>query len=173
MGKKKLTADEIIQIVEDKGISVDSFGYGDFYSYIPEDFVGSEELEAMIKLKDDAWDLVQNHPVYNQNYQVREANVEFQELYNKYFEIPSYQKRREGEWLVSIGLGKIEEVEQYGGEGQGETWYSVKHFVDHDVYIQTDGFYSSYNGTDFYEGYGEEVVPEERMVTVYVSKKVD
>lgn len=74
----------------------------------------------MIKLKDDAWDLVQNHPVYNQSYQVKEANAEFQELYNKYIEMPPYQKRREEEWLVSIGLGKIEEVEQYGGEGQGK-----------------------------------------------------
>lgn len=67
-----------------------------------------------------------------------------------------------------LGLGKIEEVDSYGGEGQGEKWYSVKYFVDHDVYIRVDGFYSSYNGTDF-EGWGEckEVRPQTKQITVY------
>jgi hypothetical protein len=64
-------------------------------------------------------------------------------------------------------IGEWEEIEQYGGEGQGETWYSVKFFKDHDVYIRTDGFYSSYNGTDFEEGFGEEVKPKLKTITVY------
>ncbi len=52
-------------------------------------------------------------------------------------------------------------------EGQGDTCYTVKHFVDHDVYIRTDGFYSSYNGTDFDYGFGKEVKPKEKVITVY------
>ena len=64
-------------------------------------------------------------------------------------------------------IGEWEEIEQYGGEGQGETWYSIKFFKDHDVYIRTDGFYSSYNGTDFEEGFGEEVKPKLKTITVY------
>lgn len=64
-------------------------------------------------------------------------------------------------------VGTWEEIEQVGGEGEGETWYSVKYFKDHDVYIRTDGFYSSYNGTDFDEGYGYEVKLVERTVTFY------
>lgn len=69
--------------------------------------------------------------------------------------------------LQKLGLGEVEEVDHYGGEGQGDTWYSVKHFKDHDVYIRIDGYYSSYNGTDFYEGYGREVRPKEKVITVF------
>lgn len=64
-------------------------------------------------------------------------------------------------------VGEWDEIEQYGGEGQGDNWYSVKHFKDHDVYIRTDGFYSSYNGTDFDYGYGDEVRPTLKTITVY------
>lgn len=66
-----------------------------------------------------------------------------------------------------LGLGEIEEVDNYGGEGQGDTWYTVRYFKDHDVYIKTNGFYSSYNGTDFDYGFGEEVKPVEKTITVY------
>ena len=76
-------------------------------------------------------------------------------------------KEREIECLKQLGLGEIKEIEQLGGEGQGDTWYTVKHFVDHGVYIKTNGFYSSYNGTDFDYGFGEEVKPVEKTITVF------
>jgi len=68
-----------------------------------------------------------------------------------------------------LGLGEIKEVEQVGGEDEGSTWYSVKHFVDHDVYVRVDGYYSSYNGTDFYDGWNccSEVKPIQKTITVY------
>jgi len=65
------------------------------------------------------------------------------------------------------GLGLWEEVDQYGGEGQGDDWYSVKYFEDHDVYIKTTGYYTSYEGAEFENGYGEEVRPKKVMITVY------
>lgn len=46
-------------------------------------------------------------------------------------------------------LGKIEEVEYFGGEGMGDSVYIVNHFVDHDIYIRVDGYYSSYEGSDW------------------------
>lgn len=64
-------------------------------------------------------------------------------------------------------LGGWEEVDHKGGEGQGDEWYSVKYFPAHDVYIRTDGWYTSYHGTDFEDGYGYEVKPEEKVITVY------
>ena len=67
-------------------------------------------------------------------------------------------------------IGPWKEVYRQGGEGKGEDWQSVKHFPDHNVYIKTSGFYSSYNGTDFYGGIAdcsEEVKPVDRMVTFY------
>ena len=81
--------------------------------------------------------------------------------------MPSYWDKKEELGLKKLGLGKIVEVDSYGGEGQGETWYSVKHFVDHDVYIRIDGVYSSYEGVEFHDGYGKEVFPQQRTITVY------
>lgn len=66
-----------------------------------------------------------------------------------------------------LGLGGIVEIQQYGGEGKGESWYSVKHFIDHNIYIRTDGYYTSYSGTEFYDGYGREVFPVSKTITVY------
>ncbi len=66
-----------------------------------------------------------------------------------------------------LGLGEIEEIAQKGGEGEGSEWYSVKYFKDHDVYIKIEGYYTSYHGTDFDGGYGDEVKPQEKTITVY------
>ena len=88
------------------------------------------------------------------------AEVEKQNISVEEFGFCDFENPLEnvGEWV---------EVKQRGGEGEGETWYSVKLFKEHDVYIRTDGFYSSYNGTDFEDGYGEEVRPAEKTITVY------
>ena len=67
-----------------------------------------------------------------------------------------------------LGLGESEEVDQYGGEGEGDRWWSIKHFKDHDVYIKIRGFYASHIGTDFYSWNDvTEVKPTEKTVTVY------
>ena len=67
------------------------------------------------------------------------------------------------------GIGECVEVDQYGGEDQGSTWYSVKYFPDHDIYIRVDGYYSSYEGVDFFDGWEscKEVRPKEKVITVY------
>lgn len=66
-------------------------------------------------------------------------------------------------------IGKWNEVEQHGGEGEGEDWYSVKYFPEHDIYIKVSGFYQSYSGTDFgdFDDACKEVKPIERKVTFY------
>ncbi len=66
-----------------------------------------------------------------------------------------------------LELGEVKVVDQYGGPDKGSTWYKVQYFVEHDVYIRTDGWYSSYDGTYFDEGYGSVVKPVEKMVTFY------
>lgn len=68
--------------------------------------------------------------------------------------------------LDKLGLGKIKEIEQKGGEDQGSEWHIVLYFVDHDVYIKVNGYYSSYDGVDF-DDYGKEVRPKEKTITVY------
>lgn len=101
--QNKLTVPQILEIIEEEGISVSNFARGDFM------------------LSDEA-------------------------------------KAKVGEW---------EEVDSYGGIDQGSTWYSVKYFKAHDVYIRTDGYYQSHYGTDFDYGYGEQVLPKQKTITVY------
>lgn len=72
-----------------------------------------------------------------------------------------------GEFDSPDGVGDWEEVDQVGGEGEGDHWHSVKYFKDHNVYIKTTGYYSSYSGADFYDGYGKEVSPKEETIIVY------
>ena len=64
-------------------------------------------------------------------------------------------------------FGEFEEIEHEGGEGEGEKYHIVWYFKDHDLYIRLDGYYTSYNGTDFddYEFY--EVRPKQVTITVY------
>jgi hypothetical protein len=67
------------------------------------------------------------------------------------------------------GLGAFKEIEQKGGEDQGETWYSVKHFPEQNVYVRIAGYYASYDGTSFedWEDCVKVVRPVEKTVTVY------
>lgn len=68
-----------------------------------------------------------------------------------------------------LDLGKVVEVEQEGGEGEGSNWYSVQHFVEHDIYIKVSGYYQSYNGTDFddWDSACRQVRPKEKTITIY------
>jgi len=70
-----------------------------------------------------------------------------------------------------LGLGESEEIDSYGGEDQGSTWYSVRYFKEHDVYIRVDAYYSSYGGPDFYNSEYEEVFPTQVTKTEYLPKK--
>lgn len=77
--------------------------------------------------------------------------------------------RRQENYFKHIGLGEMNVVASYGGEGKGEDWWKVFHFVDHDVYIRIDGYYQSYDGVNFYDGWDccKEVKPVEKTITVY------
>lgn len=56
-------------------------------------------------------------------------------------------------------------VHHYGGEGQGEDYYTIWHFPNPDVYIKFYGWYASHSGSE-YEGM-EHVEPKQVMVTQY------
>ena len=59
----------------------------------------------------------------------------------------------------------IRSEDGYGGEGQGENYYTVYYFPALDIYVKFYGWYQSYNGAE-YLGF-ELVEPIERMVTFY------
>ena len=70
--------------------------------------------------------------------------------------------------MQDLGL-QWEQVDQYGGEGKGDTWYSIKYFPEYDIYIRVDGWYQSYNGTEFHDGWDscKEVRPQQKTIIVY------
>lgn len=98
-------------------------------------------------------------------------NIEVPEEFMPVADDRDWQALRERtvEYAASLGYGRVEQVDSYGGEGQGETWYSIWHFQDHGIYIQVDGYYQSYHGTEFYDGWDscKQVEPKQRTVTVY------
>ena len=69
--------------------------------------------------------------------------------------------------IIENGIGEWDEVAQKGGEGEGDEWFSIKYFKYHDVYIKTEGWHSSYDGVEFSNGYGEEVKPVSKVITVF------
>ena len=62
-------------------------------------------------------------------------------------------------------------VDNYGGEGMGEEYWSVYSFNNDDelVYVKFDGYYASYNGADFSSWFF--VDPKEVVVTQWFSQE--
>jgi hypothetical protein len=152
---KKLTAEEILKIVKDN-YSEESFAFEEWSKIeleLPED-LGKEE--------DRLRDLY-----FQENFSEIPRSEWEDDKVEVYYNMPSKFSVMKAYILNHLGLGKVVEVAQYGGEGQGDDWWSVKHFVDHDVYIKIEGDYTSYHGTEFYGGYGYEVKPVEKVVTVF------
>ena len=167
-----MNAQEITAKIEELGFSVSEFGYNDMS--VPEGFEFTAEAEQRIadglKARDEARDRWHGHVGHNES---SLRNDEYQKLRDEYFNMPSEWSLKTNEVFEAAGIGPYKEVEQYGGEGQGDTWYSIKYFSEHDVYIRTNGWYSSYEGTEFENGYGEEVTPVQKTITVYEQVKKD
>ncbi len=69
-------------------------------------------------------------------------------------------------------VGSFEQVEYgRGALGDHDSYDVVYHFKDHDVYLEANGSYSSWDGTDWSDASFYEVRPQQKTVTVYVSVK--
>lgn len=170
----KLTAEEILKIVEEN-YSINSFCEGQWDEIEDEgsplnNYELNEVSRQLVEKKQVLLDKLKSHPLHQASFEGKLASEEYQQILKEYSEIPSEWDLIREAILEHLGLGKVVEVDSYGGEGSGEEYYSVKHFVDHDVYIRTDGFYQSYNGVEFYNGYGSEVFPVEVTKTEYHTK---
>lgn len=62
---------------------------------------------------------------------------------------------------------RFEYEDNYGGEGQGDAYWSVYSFTNGTevVYVKFDGWYASYNGAEYDEWYFVE--PEQKTITVF------
>lgn len=159
---EKLTGEQILAIVEEN-YRISDFGF-DELTETDVELTEQEETEAKevgLKRK-EYYDSIQDE-ISDLNYKERKQNEKFQ----KWSSMPTEWDHKRDCITNKLGLGKVVEIEQYGGEDQGSTWYSIKYFVDHDVYIRTDGYYQSYSGTDFHDGYGRVVTPQQKTITVF------
>lgn len=148
----KLTAQEIIEKLRESEISVNDFAYDE----IPYDKDFSTAALKAQEEKDSFYEKNKTNEFYKT------------EAHKIYSNMPSKYQIAQKEWLLKNNIPSWKEVEQYGGEGKGDTWYSVKYFKDYDVYLRINGWYQSHNGTDF-NGWEdvEEVRPQQKTITVY------
>lgn len=159
----KMTGEQILEKLEEVfGNNISAFAHCDYTEADVEGFKYDEEKAKSIgKEKQEFWKSIED--TLPSNYEERKTHP------NKiiYDSMPSKWGEMQRQLLEYLGLGEIKEVEQHGGEDQGSDWYSIKHFVDHDVYIKTSGWYASHHGTDFEEGIGEIVKPVKKTITVF------
>lgn len=158
-----MNVEEIFRIIEeDFEMCINAYAEGDWT--LPEDFVHSDELAIRVTRSKTARDNYNNHPGCR-DYAKRDK--EYDRLKEVYYSDTYPYDECISEVLEHYGIGPIEKVSSHGGEGQGDHWEVVNYFSKHDIYIRTVGTYSSYNGTDFYNGYGNQVVPKQKTITVY------
>jgi len=161
---------EVIKLLEKHFESVDNFAYHDFGA--PDDFVASDDVEEAERLHTAAYEAYSNFNVLSnktsRNTDKKDKD-ELERLREVYFNTPGAAKTKLNEFLVSIGIGPIDEIDSHGGEDMGSDWYSIKHLPQLDMYIKVSGWYQSHHGTDF-DGWDDacsEVKPQTKTITVY------
>lgn len=92
------------------------------------------------------------------------------EFFNSDFDMISYCRGKKGDEALNVLEAKqikVVNVDSYGGEGEGEAYWSVYKFSrgTEDVYVKFDGSYQSYDGSTYDEWFF--VKPKEVVVTKY------
>lgn len=68
---------------------------------------------------------------------------------------------------IELGLGKVKRIKAVSNSDEV---YYVNYFIEHDIYVKTQGYYDSYDSYETFEdaeSYGFEVKPIEKVVTFY------
>lgn len=106
-------------------------------------------------LRDDAYDGVIHESLFQSEY-----NIEPRE----------WDSDEEKEFRAALEDSGVvcKHEDSYGGEGQGDEYWSVYAFTrdDEKVYVQFNGWYASYNGAEFTEWYFVE--PKQKVITVFM-----
>jgi len=85
-----------------------------------------------------------------------------------YEELKNYGWSSSGKNAIEVpGLGELEYVDEYGGEGKGDDYWVV--FKIGEQYFRVDGWYASYDGGEL-DGEPYEVSPKEQTITTYEAK---
>ncbi len=94
----------------------------------------------------------------------------FEEAFDeRTFAYESWSQEKKLNWCLQNDVPAWEEVEQFGGEGMGDNWYSVKYFPSLDMYVKISTYYQSYSDIKFddFKNCCRQVTPVERTVTFY------
>lgn len=85
-----------------------------------------------------------------------ESEVSLERGYYDSTEVTEFKEKLQKEGIV------ITHIERYGGEDQGREYWSVYSFSKGDdiVYVKFDGWYASYNGSEYEEWYFAKAVPK-------------
>jgi hypothetical protein len=107
---------------------------------------------------------------FNNEYEYKEDYVDEGEEKAEYFSTvwPAFNEEIYGDGIVELASGTAKTVDSYGGEGKGDTYWVV--FQVGDKFYRVDGYYSSWEGTNWDSAEPYEVKPVE--VTVIKYKKV-
>lgn len=146
------TAEEILEALnEGKGLSTNYYEVVEKAVYVQgEGFVGGKTI------------IHENFPINPE--ELPEDAPEFVKEHATPYSVEEFL-REEYDFTEILGLN-LEEVERWGGEGEGDSAgivlkIGVLYFQADWSYVSWDGYY--YDGTEFYQ-----VVPKEVMVTKYV-----
>lgn len=93
--------------------------------------------------------------IIKENYEIDDfAHGEFSSLkHDKYKDLKLSYREEEEYILNDLGLGQIDEVDIYDSSYQ---WYVVHHFVEHNIFIKTEGYRDEYNQIQI-KSYGRQV----------------
>lgn len=68
-------------------------------------------------------------------------------------------------------LGSFERIEEHGGEGEGQNYYTIDYFKEHNVYVKLQASYYSYHGVETEGAYFVEVFPTEVTKIEFLTEK--
>jgi hypothetical protein len=153
-----MTGIELIEKLKEH-FTIESFAYDEieFDANFSENAIKAQEHK-------DWWFKQNPQPVYG----IENYTEKYNKWYDLYTKLPSNYDIAQKEFSEENNIPSWITVEQYGGEGKGETWYSVKHFPELDIYLRVDGYYQSYDGTSF-NGWSccTVVTPKEKTIIIY------
>jgi hypothetical protein len=88
------------------------------------------------------------------------------------YEDRGYEDIEDPDWgeigsSLDTSVGEVKLIEDVGGEGQGDHAHVVIQTVATGQFFRINGYYSSYDGTDWYDSELHEVQPVTKTVVVY------
>lgn len=123
---------------------------------------GKQIINKLIKLELDPQTI--SNEYWSTYLDIREDDEEFIEKYYKNDEFDSEK------FLKDEDI-EFKRIHQEYNNNASDVSLLILHFTKHDVYLRAFGYYNSYDGDNFDDAEWEIVVPEEKKITIFTTKK--